>query len=75
MRSSDVGLEEVILVDDPFLPVCHVLSDLMGLGLGQLNVVVLETGDPLVQQVVGAAHLLGLFSNQVLLHFFGLVVG
>ena len=73
MSSSDIGLEEDTLVDDPSLPVCHVLSCLARLGLCQFDIVVSEAGDSLDKQVLGAA--LGLFSNQVLLHFLAFVVG
>ncbi len=73
--SSGVGPEEDTLVDDPALPVSHVLSGLARHGPRQLYIVVVEAGDPLVKEVVGVAHLLGLFSNQVLLDFSALVVG
>ena len=75
VSSSDVGLEEKTLLDHPVMSVCQACCCLARLGLGELDVVVSEAGDPLVQQVVGAAHLLGLLSNQVLLDFSVLVVG
>ena len=51
MCSSDVGLEEDTLVDDPSLPVCYVLGCFARLGLGQLDRVVAEADDPLVQRL------------------------
>ena len=74
MNSSDVGLEEDTLVHDPSLPVCYVLSCLARLGLGQLDVVIVEAGDPLVLAVVDAVDYLGLFSNQVFVDFSALAI-
>ena len=75
MSSSDAGLEQDTLVNHPFLSLCHVLNCLARVGVGQLDIVVSEADNPLVQEVAGAVHLLGLFSNQVPLDFSTLVVG
>ena len=60
---------EVVEAALVMLPISHVLCCLTRILLCQLDIVVVEAGDPLLKQVVGAAPLLGL-----ILHFSALVV-
>ena len=67
MSSSDVGLQEHSLIQCPLLSVCETLICLARLLLCQLHIAVPEVVYQGIQQGKGAAHVLGLVSDEVLL--------
>ena len=67
MSSYDVGLQEHFSILCPSLSVGEILSCLAILLLRHLHIVVPELVYSSIQQSKGAAHLLGLASDEVLL--------